>query len=500
MKRRLAIFVLASTALVGLFATVTFYALPIAQSSADYFVLLTAVSALVAIVVVRQLLRYRGLTIHLWAIFIILLMGYYVKLGILALLYRSAAPGLVELAGERGEFLLGNSTVFLASYELTAISFFGFGLAVLVVTGFSSARIPRHSDTGYLDVPRRAAKPRFFLELLGLATFIYTVGATVQLIYGIGVGFLRQEELPFRLAGVLIAVQRYLVPLMFLFVIWGADRGRLVKTSGTAVVLYLLYGITYGLITTSKAGLIFVIASLVGLWVSAGTLSKKRVWLIVGTVLFSVVFSGYISQIRVLRAIPGIPIVETMLAPLVSAPTLVDSAVGQSDMLLSLLAISLRSVGIDALLNIVAFDPPFSLDRLISILIGETSLDQIYGLDVLRLDPQVAVGSFSPSLLGALYILTGGIWAKGFAVFLYTIVWHQVIRLVDRSSLVLKPALLAMLLLSVLFYSSEGTIETMPFTFGLIAIAGLLGEFVVRNLLGKTSYAALRSAPLSGTK
>ncbi len=308
MNRRHAVFVLASAVLIALFVSVTYYVLPIVPNHSAYIISLNAVSGLVAIMVVRQLLRYRGLTIHFWAIFIVVLMGYYVKMGILALVYGSAAPGLVELAGEGGAFLLGNTPVFLTSYELTTISFFGFGLAVLLVTGFSSARTARHSETGYLDVRKQLAKPRFFLGLLGLATLIYAVGATVQLIYGLGVGVLRQEELPFRLAGVLQAVQRYLVPLVFLFVIWGADHGRLLKTSRTAVVLYLLYGITYGLITTSKSGLIFVIASLVGLWVSAGTLSTKRVWLIVGIVLFSLVFSGYITQVRVLRANLAIPI------------------------------------------------------------------------------------------------------------------------------------------------------------------------------------------------
>jgi hypothetical protein len=499
MKRRHAVFALASAVLIALFASVTYYVQPIVPNDSAYIISLSGVSALVAIMVVRQLLRYRGLTIHFWVIFIVLLIGYYVKLCILALLYGSTSPGFVGLAGEGAEFLMSNTPVFLTSYELTTISFIGFGLAVLVITGFSSARTARHSETGYLDVRSQVTKPRFFLGLLGLVTLIYAVGATVQLIYGIGVGFLRQEELPFRLAGVLIAIQRYLVPLGFLFVIWGADRGRFVKTSGAAVMLYLFYGITYGLITTSKAGLLFVIASLVGLWVSAGTLSTKRGWLIIGTFLFSLVFSGYITQIRGLRADPTISVMETILAPLVSAPTIGDSAVEQSDTLLLFLAISLRSVGIDALLNIVAYAPAFSLDRLISVLVGETSLDQIYGQDVLGLRRDF-VTAFSPSLVGALYILTGGIWATGISVFLYTIIWHKVIRFVDRSSLVLKPALLAMLLLSVLFYTSEGTIETVPFVFGLIAVAGLLGECVIRGLLGKTAYGALRSAPLSGIK
>src|SRR5881397_1409663 len=107
MNRRHAVFVLASIVLIALFASVTYYVLPIVPNHSAYIIALSAVSALVAIVVMRQLLRYRGLTIHFWAMFLIFLMGYYVKLGVLALLYGSASPGLAELAGEGGASLLG---------------------------------------------------------------------------------------------------------------------------------------------------------------------------------------------------------------------------------------------------------------------------------------------------------------------------------------------------------------------------------------------------------
>src|SRR6266581_1627063 len=360
MKRKHAVFVLVSAVLIGLFAAITYCVLPIASNYAAYTILLSAGSAVVAIVVDRQLLNHKGLTIHLWAMFVILLMGYYAKLGVLALLYDSTAPGLAELASESVVSLLGDTSVLITSYELTTVSFLGFGLAVFAITTLSSARAAGLSETGYSDAGGRWVSPHFFARLLGLTALIYAISAAVQLSYGVGMGFLRQEELPFRLAGILTAIQRYLVPLAFLFVIWGADRGRLVKTSRAAVTLYLLYGITYGLITTSKAGLIFVIASLAGLWVSAGTLSARRGWLIVGTFLFSLVFSGYLSGIRFLRADPAISVAETIVAPLLTGSFLGGSGVEQSDALLLLLGISRRSVGMDALLSIVAYAPSFS--------------------------------------------------------------------------------------------------------------------------------------------
>src|SRR6267143_1872736 len=127
MKRRLTVFVLASAVLIGLFASVTYYVLSIAPNYFAYITMLSVVSALVAIMVVRLLLHYKGLTIHFWAMFVILLMGYYVKLGILALLYDSAASGLADLAGGDAASLLGNTPVLTASYELTTVSFLGFG-------------------------------------------------------------------------------------------------------------------------------------------------------------------------------------------------------------------------------------------------------------------------------------------------------------------------------------------------------------------------------------
>jgi len=498
MKRRLAVFVLASIVLIGVFAAVTYSFLPIVSNYAAYTILLSAVSALVAIAVVRQLMNYKGLTVHFWAMLVILLMGYYVKLGILALIYDSAAPGLVELAGEGTASLLGNAPVIVASYELTTVSFLGFGLAILAITTLAPARTAGLSKTGYPDARGRWVSPHFFVRLLALTTLIYAIGAAMQLGYGIGMGFSRQEDLPFRLAGFVMAIQRYLVPLAFLFVIWGADQGRLVRTANAAVMLYLLYGVTYGLITTSRAGLIFVIASLAGLWVSAGTLTARRGWLIAGAFLFSLVFGGYLAGVRFLRADPAIPVAETIVAPLLAGSSLAGSGVEQSDAPFLLLAVSLRSIGMDSLLNIVAYDPSFSLDRWMAILAGETSLDQIYGRDILGLN--LTGAAFSPSLVGAFYILTCSIWATGILAFLYTIMWHAVFRFVERSSLVLRPALLAILLLSVLLYTSEGTIETIPFTFGLISVAGLIGEYVVRGMLGKAAFNTLRGRPQAGVR
>ena len=501
MTRRSMVLVLASAALIGLFAAVTYCVVPIALNYTAYAMSLGAVSALIAIIVVRQLVNHRGLTIHFWAMFVILLMGYYTKLGILALLYGSAAPALVELAGEDVASSLGNTPVLIASYEVTTVSFLGFGLAVLVITTLFSARNTGSSKIGHPVAYGRSVRPHFVRRLLGLTILIYAVSVAVQLSYGIGLGSLRQEELPFRLAGILVAIQRYVVPLAFLFVIWGSDRGRLVRTGKTAVMLYLLYGIIYGLITTSKAGLIFVVVSLAGLWLTAGTLSAGRRWLIVGGLLFSMVFSGYLSGIRLLRADPTMSVADTIVVPLMTASFLVDSGVQQTDAPLLLLAISLRSVGIDALLNIVTYDPSFSLDRLTSVLTGETSLDQIYGRDVLGLNPDSLTGTaFAPSLFGALYILTCSIWATGLLVFLYTIVWHAVFRFVDRSSMVLRPALLAILLLSALLYTSEGTIETIPFTLGLISVVGMISEYVIRGMVGKAAINDLGGGLRSGVR
>jgi len=486
----------------ALFSAVTYYSLPLAPNNGAYLSFLSALSALVAIAVVRELLFCKGLTVHLWSIFVILLVGYYVKFAVLAVLYGSAEPGLVGLTGGVAASLLGDARVVITSYELATVAFCAFGLAVIAVTILFPAHIAGnsltdHGDDGFRASNARSAKSRLLAELLGLTIFVYTVCAAIQLEYGIGVGFLRQESLPFRLAGVLIAVQKYIVPLALLFVIWAADRMRMVKTAGIAVALYLFYGIASGLITTSKASLIFVIATLAGLWVASGTLNARRAWLIAGAVVFSIGFSAYLSAVRFLRIDLTMSVWDTIMTPLLPGSAQLGLAADQADTGFLYLAILLRSVGMDALLGIVAYDPSFSFDRIISLVTGATSLDQVYGQEVLQRD-SYDVSAFSPSLVGGLYILTGSIWATGIAVFLYTIIWHAIFAFVSRSNLVLRPALLAMLLLSVLLYTSEGTIETMPVALFAVALAGFAGERVVKVLFGRTGYKALKGQPLPG--
>jgi len=55
-----------------------------------------------------------------------------------------------------------------------------------------------------------------------------------------------------------------------------------------------------------------------------------------------------------------------------------------------------------------------------------------------------------------------------------------------------------MLLLSVLPYTSEGTIETMPIVLLAVALAGFAGERAVKALFGRTRYKALGGRLLPG--
>lgn len=478
---RPACFTLAFTSLISLFVVVTYYVLPLAQANAAYIVFLSVVSTGTAIVVAKRLLlRYRASVIHLWVIFITLLGGYYAKFGVLAFYYDLDGPVFRSIAGQSGVIFFGIEDVLVSTYEIITVGFFSFGIAVLVLTRQMS--LPRHSnaETSYLEVGYRGPSRRAIAGLLVLTTVAYVVTAYVQLVFVIEAARQGRETLPFRLPGIIQAFQRIVIPLMYLYAIWAADAGRMVKTGRVAVALYLLVGFVSGVITTSKASLIFSIFSVVALWMFEGTMSRKRLWIVIGALLLTLFYSALLGEMRSFRNDPTIPFIETIISPLLG-----EQATADIGFIARYIGIIMRWGGIDALLNIVGYGPQFSIDRLTSILTGQISTDQIYGQDILGLSVADLTGvAFAPSLFGALYLLTGSAIATGIAVGFYTLMWHVIFRYVARSSLVLRPALLAVLLLSVLFYTSEGTVETIPFSLVMLGIAALIGEHVLRVYLG----------------
>lgn len=480
MRIRPTTFIWAFTSLISLFLVVTYYVLPLAQENAVYIAFLSVVSGGTAIVVAQRLLRCGALAIHLWAIYIALLGGYYVKLGALAFYYDLGGPMVTVLAGQSAEILLGNENVLVSTYELITVGFFSFGIAVLVLTRWMS--LPRNSNVkkSYLEVGYRGPSCGAMAGLLVLVTVVYVVTAYVQVVFVIDAARQGRETLPFRLPGFIQAFQKTVIPLMFLYVIWAADAGRMVKTSRVAVALYLLVGFVSAGITTSRVSFIFPLVSVVALWMFAGTVTRKRLWIAIGGLVFIFLYSALLADIRSLRSDLEMPFFETII----SAPFR-EQATDDIGFIARSIAIMMRWSGIDSLISIVNYGPEFSIDRLTSILTGQISTDQIYGQEIIGLaDLDLTGVAFAPSLLGTLYLLTGSAIATCISVGFYTAMWHVIFRYVTHSSSVLRPALLALLLLLTLFYTSEGTVDAIPFTLVTLGISVLIVEHVLKVYFG----------------
>lgn len=475
------------------FATVTYYVISLAPGDAGYVSLLGMFAALVAGLTIHRLLHFKGPVIHLWAILSILLLAYYLKLCVLAFYRDMGFDALVMIAGDVSAGWIENTQVFIAAYEVMTVGFLSFCGAALAITFMPRSDASRNGIAAYPDYSKLRISRALLPTALVFITLFFFAGTYAQLSYEVGTGFARQEPLPYRLAGLLIAVQRYVVPFMYLFVLLVADRTQRVGTSRATVALYLTYGIVFGLVTTSKSHAFFAIASLAVLWATEGTFSRRRIWLTILGLLISVFFSRYLADVRLLRANVTISFMETLASPLFGSEFLPDTGVAGVERTLILIAIITRAVGIDALLNVVGYDPSFSLERLTNFLSGEISLDKIYALEVVGMPEEwLDRSAFAPSLFGAFYVLTGGTWGMGIGVGIYVFVWHLIFYFADRSGFVLRPVLLSMLLMSILFFTSEGTVETMPFTLLLIGVTALSGEYVLRLLLGEGSYHALR--------
>jgi hypothetical protein len=390
--------------------------------------------------------------------------------------------------------LLNSTELIISYYETVTVVLVAFSILVTVLMrggrrAASAVRVPFVRGGGVrLKVQRRTIK-RLLVVTITISMLLMYV--QVKLGLGLASGAERQlAQLPYRLAGIIMTANNGLLPLLFLITVWLADSIRSASLVRVATAAYLLFGVAAGLISTSKAVLISVVVSLAVLWLVTGSFTKRRGLLLAALVLFIVVFNAFLSVNRVLRSgYPDMGIFEisAMLAQQFlssnSAIQVNDELVQQIGMYLGMF---MRINGADSLLNIINFAPSFSFDRIRSLFFeSPEAVYVLYTSDVLGRSPQPGV-AFSPSLLGYFLFVFGNVALVCFGVIVYTLVWHMIFRAIMNALLMIEPVLIALLIITLGKFTSEGTLEAMPMAIAIIITFGVIGECFLRWRFGGT--------------
>jgi len=453
-----------------------------------YFAILTSIALLSASLVLFMLRGPVRRKLHFWVIFIIFIIGYYIKFFILCFYkihnyrYADILDTLYPLENE----LLNNSVLLLDYYEMITIVFLIFALLITFLT--SANRFSKVQDT-YCNtvVPSISINSTVVMQILVITIISVIVLMYIQVKLGLGYvsGYDRQTmELPYHLAGVIMTIYNGIIPLVFLVSVWLSDTINSKTLSRLTTGSYLLFGVAAGFLSTSKASLLSTVISIAVLWLVTDKLSKKRMLLLLSMVPFIVIFNGYIILNRTMRsAMPDIGIFDIALMAgqfLLFTDTAILSFGDSVQNTSQYLGFLMRINGADSLMNIINYAPTPSFDRTWFLLFESTRpVYSLFAEDVLGHN-EIAGLAFSPSLLGYFTFVFGNLVFVCFGMVAYTLTWHIIFKVLLRAKLLVEPIVFAFLIVLVGHYTSEGTLESMPQSIALLILFAIIGENLVR--------------------
>lgn len=462
-----------------------------------YYTVLTIISFFSTSLILKSLRGPLRQEIHLWVMFIILLVGYYLKFYILCYLRVYATGDYVESFNPLERELLGESWLIINYYEMVTIVFGVFALLTAVLTAGSNDSIK--GPTAYkFTVSRISIKQSAVMGLLEFAIASAVVVTYLQLSLGVWYGAvaLQDNPLPFRLAGIIAITSSAIIPLLFLIIVWLADTNRFPTLVKLSVGSYLIYGMTAGILSTSKGSLMTVLVSLFVLWLVTDTLTKRRKIFALSLILFMGPFNGFLILNRVLRGInPDSGVIEMALLAgriFFSLDSEYSAFLEPSSTIANYLGLIMRINGADSLMNIIAFAPEFSLSRILHLVLDSPySVSTLYAEDVLGLFNDVGT-AFSPSLIGYFYFIFGNVAIVCLGMVAYTLVWHFLLRILLRLNLGIEPIAISMSIIALAKYTSEGTLESLLQSIILIIMVSFFGEYILRSF---DANGSLRSSP-----
>ena len=147
--------------------------------------------------------------------------------------------------------------------------------------------------------------------------------------------------------------------------------------------------------------------------------------------------------------------------------------------IVTLSGVILRIQGADSLIYIMDYFDKFSSTRLFEILFGEGSA-YLYTVKVLNSGNLTTL--FSPSLLGFFYMIFPNILMVCFLIYLYTYFWHKIYQFSYSINKFMFPATFPFLMLSLIYFTNEGTLETLIRSIIIFLIASIFIKKITNPL------------------
>ena len=443
------------------------------EYSTTQFTVLTVVSFLAVVASVGALTGEVRRNLHVWAILVLLLLGYHGKLYALLYLRRHSPDRLPTVIPPVTHDALLSESVVLSAYQIATAALVAVA-GLLWLLRVAGALHPRRAwgapaDDASADGASAKVADAYSLPLvLAAGAFLSFVTLALQVTFSVGLLTIDGPVvLPYKLASVIQYSRIVMAPMLLLFAIWLADAKGRSKLAVVASTVFVLDAVGSSFATTSKAPIVLSIVSLAVLWTITGRFTRRRKAFFIAAVPVMVVLTGILTVSRALRAHTDLGAWEVLPA---AAVVLLSGSGGLLDAMGSMvLAFLMRITGMDALLPIVAHHPTFDPRWVQQVLFtAPEDLNMVYTREVLGYDGIAGI-AFSASLLGFFVLLFAGAAAVMAGVGLFVAFWHLVFRRVGAMHIPLRAVLLTVLFQVLLQSTSEGSLQMLPVQLMIIA-------------------------------
>lgn len=462
---------------IGWWLTIDYFRYSIPES--NKFSDLTIISFAASCLVLYKLKGEIAKELHLWSIYLILLIGHYVKFYLMMYWYHLNSSHL-EIFSKLVIFLLSSPKIVIEAYTVATIALCAFASALCLTMTISTKSLLPHQRIQQFNQSRFKFQHRRWIIACGIIWVV--ISAVILFLYTdlrvnarVDTNGLGGTILKYKLGGILTYSNRLLIPAVFLMLIFLADTFNDRTSSIIIVTAYFVQVALFGFISTSKASIPSAMISLAILWALSGHFTPvRRTLFLAGLTLLPFIF-GLTMILRSMREVGEV-------GHLINLPVAIEVLLSDRNPVLSNSQFTFitRFNGIDTLLPIVKYNPSLNMDKTLEFLQkNDFSVNELYSREVIGYPDVFGVG-FSPGLTGCFYLLSGNQIFLGVLIFLYTLLWHILFRYVSNRALVIQPLAITQVSLMAAFTTSEGSINLLPYQLFISLVVIAVGEFSIR--------------------
>ncbi len=390
------------------------------------------------------------ITLPVWIMLFVMLVGYFVKFYWMTWI---VAHDAVWLYDDRTERVARDAGDMMRVFGVITGGFIAFSIAAWYSLASTPSRYYASVRAVRLDLSERARTraQRLCVIVLWVIGPLIVVTGIAQAVTGIGVMGADPVVLQYRMAGLIVHTRIIALPAFLLLVIWLSGAYRLRRILIISLVMLGINGLSQSFLSASRGAFIGMMIPVFLLWLVQGSLTGKRVALLLGAVIATAILHPIVTSLRYLR-VGGAEFTYDTVQDARTMAAVAQEPSQHNVIVAGLTEITNRVCGTDTLLYAAdwpapSIPTPQSIDYFLCD--PDRTFAKVMTQDVAGFGRNVDNHQIALTLLGAPYVI-GGTSAAMVTAALWVFLWVRLRtyyhRLGPRTLLIVDVTLMSLLL------------------------------------------------------